>query len=171
MLRVALLFDTDFNEIFRAMQDEVAYATAKAGLCGFVRALAVDAGSSGTRQSHESHVDLFTIGTQGITANCVAPGWIGTESSSEHERSQGAATPMRRCGTPLEVASCVQWLASESASYITGQTVIPRFAEKESCTLCFDPVAADRHRWRQQYCGGEKRAVRVSKGLLANWHW
>ena len=59
----------------------------------------------------------------GITVNCVAPGWIDTESLSAHERSQGAATPLRRCGTSGEVASCVQWLASESASYITGQTV------------------------------------------------
>ncbi len=59
----------------------------------------------------------------GITVNCVAPGWIDTESLSVHERSQGAATPLRRCGTSREVASCVQWLASESASYITGQTV------------------------------------------------
>ena len=62
----------------------------------------------------------------GVTVNCVAPGWIDTESLSAHERAQGAATPLRRCGTPLEIASCVQWLASESASYITGQTVCQR---------------------------------------------
>jgi hypothetical protein len=59
----------------------------------------------------------------GITVNCVAPGWIDTESLSDHERAQGASTPLRRCGTSREIASCVQWLASESASYITGQTV------------------------------------------------
>ena len=124
------------------MQDEVAYATAKAGLCGFVRALAVDSGASGTifyvtlrPKNWPGACCRCTLILSGITANCVAPGWIDTESLSEHERSQGCATPMRRCGTPHEIASCVQWLASESASYITGQTVMPRVAQKTSSSF------------------------------------
>jgi 3-oxoacyl-[acyl-carrier protein] reductase len=120
------------------MQDEVAYATAKAGLCGFVRALAVDSGASGLTVPASDTSYTLQSRPSGITANCVAPGWIDTESSSEHEKSQGAATPMRRCGMPGEVASCVQWLASESASYITGQTVVSCLLCTPICCLPFD---------------------------------
>jgi NAD(P)-dependent dehydrogenase (short-subunit alcohol dehydrogenase family) len=67
----------------------------------------------------------------GIRANCVSPGWIGTE----HDSLQPASgTPngewelppslMNRVGTPDEIASAVLFLASEEASFITGQTLI-----------------------------------------------
>lgn len=125
------------------MQGEVAYAAAKAGLCGFVRALAVDAGASGEMncpcKPAFAHAFAWTRLPAGITVNCVAPGWIDTESLSTHERAQGGATPLRRCGTPREIASCVVWLASESASYITGQTVI-LFRAQSRCACCsIDP--------------------------------
>jgi 3-oxoacyl-[acyl-carrier protein] reductase len=89
-----------------AMAHEVSYAAAKAGLEGMVRALAVD----------EAH--------QGIAVNAVAPGWIATESQTDHEKVQGGFTPMKRSGTAEDVAAVIGFLASPQASYITGQVIV-----------------------------------------------
>lgn len=89
-----------------AMKQEVSYAAAKAGLTGLMKALALDEAA------------------QGITVNAVAPGWIETASQTESEKREGASTPIGRSGTPEEVASAIAWLASEGASYITGQTIV-----------------------------------------------
>lgn len=89
-----------------AMRNEVAYAAAKAGMLGFVRALALDEAR------------------HGITANSVAPGWITTGSQTDHERAQGLASPKERSGTPEEVASLIAWLATPSAAYTTGQNFV-----------------------------------------------
>lgn len=88
-----------------AMRNEVAYAAAKAAMVGMTRALAVD------------------LAHHGISVNAVAPGWIATGSSNEHEQQQGKATPMRRNGRPEEIAGAVAWLSSASAGYITGQVL------------------------------------------------
>jgi 3-oxoacyl-[acyl-carrier protein] reductase len=89
-----------------AMRSEPVYATAKAGMVGLMRALAVD------------------LARDGITANAVAPGWIATGSQLPHEVREGEHTPVGRSGRPEEVAAAVAWFASPEASYCSGQLLV-----------------------------------------------
>ncbi|MCF8548083.1 MAG: SDR family oxidoreductase [Pontimonas sp.] len=89
-----------------AMKNEVSYAASKAGLRGLMSALALDEAP------------------HGLTVNAVAPGWIATESQTDSEKAEGLVTPMGRSGSPGEIASAIAWLASPTASYITGQTIV-----------------------------------------------
>ncbi|HZL83001.1 MAG TPA: SDR family oxidoreductase, partial [Candidatus Deferrimicrobium sp.] len=67
------------------------------------------------------------LGSRGVTVNVVAPGFVETDMTSSLDNevvsSYLANIPLRRAGTPSDVAKAVVFLASEDASYITGQVL------------------------------------------------
>ena len=86
------------------------YAAAKAGIIGFTKSIAKE------------------VGSRGITVNAVAPGFIQTDMTEAlGERVTEAVSEqvaLGRLGMPEEVASAVGYLASDGATYITGQTIV-----------------------------------------------
>jgi len=89
-----------------AMSNQPVYAAAKAGLIGLTKSLALD----------EAKYQ--------ITANAILPGWIKTDTQSDHEARQGVKTPLKRSGTPDEIASLALYLSSNGAGYLTGQSIL-----------------------------------------------
>ncbi len=85
------------------------YAAAKAGVIGFTKSMAKE------------------VGSRGITVNCVAPGFIDTDMTKDLpdsvKESLLANIPLARLGEPAEIAAAVAFLASDSAAYITGETI------------------------------------------------
>lgn len=82
------------------------YGAAKAGMLGMARSLAIE------------------VGRHNVTVNCIGPGWIETASSSDDEVTAGRHTPAGRSGTPEEVGHVAVFLASDEASYVTGQLIV-----------------------------------------------
>lgn len=88
---------------------QVNYCAAKAGLEGFSRSLARE------------------VGSRGITVNCVAPGFIETDMTrdlgDDIRQAMLAQIPVRRFGTPQDVAAAVLFLLDAGSGYVTGTTL------------------------------------------------
>ena len=85
------------------------YAAAKAGILGFTKSLAQE------------------VGSRGITVNAIAPGFIETDMTGELNADQQEALlskiPLGRMGNVNDIAAAVKFLVSDSAGYITGETI------------------------------------------------
>jgi 3-oxoacyl-[acyl-carrier protein] reductase len=85
------------------------YAAAKAGVIGFTKSMAKE------------------LASRGITVNAIAPGFISTDMtavlSEQVKKELAEKIPVGRLGSPEDVAAAVAFLASDSANYITGQTL------------------------------------------------
>jgi 3-oxoacyl-[acyl-carrier protein] reductase len=98
------------SEVFqRGVGNFSGYVAAKGGQIGWSRSMATE------------------LAPFGITVNCVAPGWIPVERHANDPQAEKDAyfklIPMKRWGVPKDVADAVVYLASEEASFITGQTI------------------------------------------------
>lgn len=88
---------------------QASYAAAKAGIIGFTKTIARE------------------VGVRGITVNAIAPGFITTDMTAQmpqqNQEQLRGLIPLRRFGSPEDVADAVYFLASDAARYITGQTL------------------------------------------------
>ena len=93
----------------RGNAGQINYAASKAGLIGMTKSVARE------------------LSSRGITANCVAPGYVETDMTNkltdEIKSSLNEQIPLGRIGNVKDIAYAVAFLASDEASYITGQTL------------------------------------------------
>jgi 3-oxoacyl-[acyl-carrier protein] reductase len=86
------------------------YSASKAGIIGFTKALARE------------------LGSRGVRANVVAPGYVSTrltnELPEELQQAMLANTPLGRFGDPEDVAGAVRFLCSDAASFVTGEVLL-----------------------------------------------
>jgi 3-oxoacyl-[acyl-carrier protein] reductase len=89
---------------------QVNYAAAKAGLVGMTKSIARE------------------LGSKGITANVVAPGFIETDMTAvlpPQVKEQALPNiPLKRFGTPTDIAAAIGWLTSDEGGYVTGQVIV-----------------------------------------------
>lgn len=87
----------------------ISYGSAKGGIEALTRSAAIE------------------LAPFGVTVNCVAPGVVATgmflNTPEEFRLRQTESIPMKRAASPDEIASCIEFLASDNASYLTGQTL------------------------------------------------
>lgn len=90
----------------RGLPGQMNYSAAKSGVIGATKVLAQE------------------VARRGITVNAIAPGFIKTDMTKDlNEKDLKSMIPVQRFGTPEEVADLTAFIASEKASYITGQTI------------------------------------------------
>jgi glucose 1-dehydrogenase len=96
----------------RAWPNDTAYGVAKEGISRLTESMALE------------------LAQYGIRANCIAPGYIKVAVTveelaayTEEEQSASPLIPLRRTGTPDEIAAAALFLASDEASYVTGRTL------------------------------------------------
>lgn len=97
------------SDAFTGTDHEAHYATSKAALLGFTKAIALE------------------LAPYNITVNAIAPGWFETDMTSglseEGRKTALERIPLHRMGQPTEIGYVTAFLASERASFITGQTI------------------------------------------------
>lgn len=97
------------SDAFTGTDHEAHYGTSKAALLGFTKALALE------------------LAPYNITVNTIAPGWFDTDMTSgltgENRRRALEHVPLHRMGQPVEIGYVAAFLASDRASFITGQTI------------------------------------------------
>ena len=120
-----LLFTSSVTGPRVAMAGLVHYGASKAGLNGFIRGAAME------------------FARDRITVNGVEPGLIRTDAmdvlaDAEQQEQMAAAIPLKRLGTPEEIAYAMLYLASDQAAFVTGQTIVV-----DGGSLVIENAAAD----------------------------